>query len=198
MHQYENDCYNLGHKMVAGTDEAGRGPLAGPVVAAIVILPKDFHHDLIKDSKQLSKDKRNQARDIILKHALAYHIEVIDVQTIDRVNIYQASKLAMMRSIDALSIKPDITLVDAMKLDEKYAHIPIIKGDQKSISIAAASILAKTYRDDLMSQLHLLYPQYDWIFNQGYGTKAHIEAIKTHGLTKHHRKTFKPKALSHL
>lgn len=190
--EYETKYYNLGYKHIAGSDEAGRGPLAGPLVVAACILPKGYTNELINDSKKLTDKKRRYLFDIIKKDALAYHIEVIDVETIDKINIYQASKLGMKICLEKLTHKPEVALLDAMNLDLDYPVESIIKGDEKSISIAAASILAKVYRDDLMIEYAKVYPGYDFEKNKGYGTKKHLEAIETIGITPIHRKTYDP------
>ena len=190
--EYESKYYDLGYEYIAGSDEAGRGPLAGPLVVAACILPKGYTNELINDSKKLTDKKRRYLFEIIKKDALAYHIEVIDIETIDKINIYQASKLGMKICLEKLSIKPDVALLDAMNLDLDYPVESIIKGDEKSISIAAASILAKVYRDDLMIEYAKVYPGYDFEKNKGYGTKKHLEALETKGITPIHRKTYDP------
>lgn len=190
--EYESKYYDLGYEYIAGSDEAGRGPLAGPLVVAACILPKGYSNELINDSKKLTDKKRRYLFEIIKKDALAYHIEVIDIETIDKINIYQASKLGMKICLEKLSIKPDVALLDAMNLNLDYPVESIIKGDEKSISIAAASILAKVYRDDLMIEYAKVYPGYDFEKNKGYGTKKHLEALETIGITPIHRKTYDP------
>jgi ribonuclease HII len=175
-----------------GLDEAGRGCLAGPVFAAAVILPPDFNNDLLNDSKQLSEAKRYQLRPIIEWQALAWGVGMVTPQEIDQINILNASFLAMHRAIEQLSIKPQHLLVDGNRfrttLDIPYTCI--VKGDGKMQSIAAASILAKTYRDDYMNQLAAQFPQYGWLENKGYPTAAHRQAIATYGITPHHRLSF--------
>ena len=190
--EFESKYYGLGYEHIAGSDEAGRGPLAGPLVVAACILPKNYFNELINDSKKLTDKKRRQLYEIIKKDALAYHIEVIDIETIDKINIYQASKLGMKICLEKLSIKPEVALLDAMKLDLDYPVESIIKGDEKSLSIAAASILAKVFRDDLMIELNKEYPGYEFDKNKGYGTKKHLEALDTIGITPIHRKTYEP------
>ncbi len=178
-------------KYIAGTDEAGRGPLAGPVVAAAVILPKDFYDERIDDSKKLSAHLREELFDVIRKNALSYAYTIISQNKIDEINILKASLLAMKRSVQKLKLQPDIILVDGNKsfvYDAKV--IPIIKGDSKSLSIASASIIAKVVRDKIMMKLAKDYPQYGWDRNKGYPTKEHIEAILKYGACKIHRKTF--------
>lgn len=190
--EYESKYYEKGLTLIAGSDEAGRGPLAGPLVVAACILPKGYQHELINDSKKLTDKKRRMLYEIIKKDALAYHIEVIDIDTIDKINIYQASKLGMKICLEKLSIKPEAALLDAMNLDMDYPVESIIKGDEKSVSIAAASILAKVYRDDLMIELDKEYPGYGFAKNKGYGTKEHLLALDTLGITPIHRKTYDP------
>ena len=190
--EYESKYYEKGLTLIAGSDEAGRGPLAGPLVVAACILPKGYQHELINDSKKLTDKKRRMLYEIIKKDALAYHIEVIDIETIDKINIYQASKLGMKICLEKLSIKPEAALLDAMNLDMDYPVESIIKGDEKSLSIAAASILAKVYRDDLMIEYSKEYPQYQFDKNKGYGTKVHLEAFDKYGITPLHRKTYEP------
>lgn len=190
--EFEKKYYDLGLEYIAGSDEAGRGPLAGPLVVAACILPKGYENELINDSKKLTDKKRRALYEVIKKNALAYHIEVIDIETIDKINIYQASKLGMKICLEKLKIKPQAALLDAMKLEMDYPVESIIKGDARSISIAAASILAKVYRDDLMIKYDKEYPGYDFKKNMGYGTKKHLEALDTLGITPIHRKTYEP------
>ncbi len=181
------------YKYEVGTDEAGRGCLAGPVVAAAVILPKNFKHELLNDSKQLTHKQREILRPYIEKHALAYAVAFIDEKIIDKINILQASILAMQTSIGKLKIKPDFIIVDGNKF-KPYKDIPyetIVKGDTKYKSIAAASVLAKTYRDDFMVKTGEKHPEYFWSNNKGYPTKQHRDAIREFGITKYHRKTFR-------
>ena len=190
--EYEKKYYNQGFVHIAGSDEAGRGPLAGPLVVAACILPKNYQNDLINDSKKLTDKKRRYLYEIIKKDALAYHIEVIYVETIDNINIYQASKLGMKICLEKLKIKPEAALLDAMYIEQDYPVESIIKGDEKSISIAAASILAKVYRDDLMIEYSKIYPQYDFEKNKVYGTKKHMIALEEFGITPIHIKTYDP------
>jgi ribonuclease HII len=192
--EYEEKFYEQGLFLVAGCDEAGRGPLAGPLCCAAVILPKGYCNPLINDSKKLTEKKREALYDVIINDALAYNIQIIDEETIDEINIYQASKLGMERALKALNIKPEAVLSDAMKLDIEQPYIPLVKGDAKSQNIAAASILAKVHRDRLMYELDKKYPHYDFAHNKGYGTKKHLEAIKQYGITKYHRLSYKPVA----
>ncbi len=180
-------------KIEAGCDEAGRGCLAGPVVAAAVILPADYHHKLLNDSKQLSHKARVTIRQDIEKDALAWAVSFVDHVEIDRINILNASYLAMNQSVEQLKLRPELLLIDGNRFKTR-GNIPfecIIKGDGKFLSIAAASILAKTYRDDYMEDLANQYPYYQWQKNKGYPTKAHREAIALHGLSPYHRKTFR-------
>lgn len=176
----------------AGCDEAGRGCLAGAVYAAAVILPKDFKNELLNDSKQLTESQRYKLRPIIQQEALAWAVGVVTPQEIDTINILNASFLAMHRAIEQLSIRPQHLLIDGNRF-HKYQDLPhstIVKGDGKYLSIAAASVLAKTYRDDYMNRLHEEYPYYDWQKNKGYPTKKHRLAIAEHGTTPYHRMTF--------
>ena len=176
----------------AGCDEAGRGCLAGAVYAAAVILPQDFRCELLNDSKQLTERQRYQLRPIIEQEAVAWAVGVVTPEEIDKINILQASFLAMHRAIDGLQVRPQHLLIDGNRF-RKYKDLPhttVVKGDGKLMSIAAASVLAKTYRDDYMNALHKEYPHYDWDKNKGYPTKAHREAIAQHGTTPYHRLTF--------
>lgn len=178
---------------IAGTDEAGRGPLAGPVVTAAVILPNYCEELLgINDSKQLSKEQRENFANRIKEHALAYSIHFQSADEIDRLNIYEATRQSMKNSIEGLAIQPDFVLADAMTLPISIAQASIVKGDAKSLAIAAASILAKTARDHYMEDLHEQFPQYGFAQHAGYGTKQHLEALAQYGSTIHHRKTFEP------
>lgn len=182
-----------GFSLEVGTDEAGRGCLAGPVVAAAVILPSNFSHPFLNDSKQLSEKKRQELRPIIEENALAFGVSFVWQDEIDKINILQASITAMHRAIDALKITPEFIIVDGNKF-RNYQQIPhqtIVKGDSKYLSIAAASILAKTYRDEYMEKIHQEFPAYFWNKNKGYPTIEHRNAIREFGATIHHRKTFK-------
>lgn len=177
----------------AGCDEAGRGCLAGPVFAAAVILPKNFKHDLLNDSKQLNEVQRKSLRIEIEAQALAFAVAQVDHDEIDRINILQASFLAMHRALDQLSLRPELVLVDGNRF-KKYQKLPhqcVVKGDGKYFSIAAASILAKTYRDDFMEKIASEFPQYDWASNKGYPTLKHREAVLQHGFSPYHRRSFK-------
>jgi ribonuclease HII len=180
------------NKIEAGLDEAGRGCYAGPVFAAAVILPKDFYHPLLNDSKKLTEKNRDLLRPIIEKEAIAFGVARVDHNEIDQINILQASYKAMHLSIDQLKKKPELLLIDGnrFKAYKKIPHQCIIKGDGKYSNIAAASILAKTYRDEYMQIIHLKYPHYCWNKNKGYGTADHRRAIEEFGLCKYHRKTF--------
>lgn len=176
----------------AGCDEAGRGCLAGPVYAAAVILPPDFRNDLLNDSKQLTERHRYQLREIIQREAVAWAVGVVDNHEIDSINILRASILAMHRALDQLCVRPQEIIVDGNRFYpyNDVPHTTIVKGDAKYMSIAAASILAKTYRDDCMAGLHREFPMYQWDRNKGYPTKAHREAIRLHGATDYHRTSF--------
>ena len=192
-------CYYKG-KVEAGCDEAGRGCLAGSVYAAAVILPEDYQNELLNDSKQLTEKKRYQLREIIERDAVAWAVGVVTPEEIDKINILNASILAMHRALDQLKVRPEAIIVDGNRfkpyrpvVDGCVVNIPhttIVKGDGKYLSIAAASILAKTYRDDYMNRLAEEYPQYDWLSNKGYPTKKHRDAIRQYGITPYHRKTF--------
>ncbi len=180
-------------KFEVGTDEAGRGCLAGPVVAAAVILPIDFQHEFLNDSKQLTEKQRQILRPIIEKEALAYGVSFVYQEEIDKINILNASILAMHYSIEKLTIIPEFIIVDGNKFKpfKEIPHETIIKGDGKYLSIAAASVLAKIYRDAYMERIHKDYPEYYWEKNKGYPTKQHREAIREFGVTVHHRKSFR-------
>jgi ribonuclease HII len=204
-----DSIYHKG-KIEAGCDEAGRGCLAGSVYAAAVILPSDYYNEELNDSKQLTERKRYMLREQIERDAVAWAVGVVTPQEIDRINILHASFLAMHRALDQLSVRPEALIIDGNKFDPYYPnvdhsdidnipllystlplpHATIIKGDGKYLSIAAASILAKTYRDDYMNLLAEEYPQYDWLSNKGYPTKKHREALKEYGPTPYHRMTF--------
>lgn len=179
-------------KTEAGCDEAGRGCLAGSVYAAAVILPPDYHNELLNDSKQLTEKRRYALREVIQRDAVAWAVGIVTPEEIDRINILNASILAMHRALDQLKVRPEAIIVDGNRFKPYHdlPHSTIVKGDGKYLSIAAASILAKTYRDDYMNQLAVKYPQYDWKGNKGYPTKKHREAIRLHGVTPYHRRTF--------
>lgn len=179
-------------KIEAGCDEAGRGCLAGSVYAAAVILPENYQNDLLNDSKQLTEKRRYQLREIIQHDAVAWAVGIVTPEEIDKINILNASILAMHRALDQLKVRPEAIIVDGNRF-KKYMELPyttIVKGDGKYLSIAAASILAKTYRDDYMNLLAKEYPQYDWLSNKGYPTKKHREAIRQYGITPYHRKSY--------
>lgn len=192
MLQFEEELWQQNCVYIAGIDEVGRGPLAGPVVAATVILPRDFHVLEINDSKQLSEAKRDALFDKIKNEALAIGVGIKDETIIDKVNIYQATKLAMIEAVENLSIDPQHLLIDAMKLELAIPQTSIIKGDAKSLSIAAASIVAKVTRDRMMKDYNEEYPGYGFDKNAGYGTKVHLEGLEKYGVTPIHRKTFAP------
>ena len=177
----------------AGCDEAGRGCLAGPVFAAAVILPKDFHHDVLTDSKQLTHAQREELRPVIEEKALAWAVARVDHTVIDEINILNASFLAMHKALNKLAMKPQHILVDGNRFNryKKIKHTCIVEGDGKYFSIAAASVLAKTYRDDFMRRLHKRFPDYHWNTNKGYGTLEHRNAIEQHGITDYHRRSFR-------
>ncbi len=182
-----------GFSLEVGTDEAGRGCLAGPVVAAAVILPEHFMHPLLNDSKQLSEVQRKKLKPIIEKEAVAFGVSFISHKEVDELNVLQASITGMHRAIDAMKLVPEYIIVDGNRF-KPYKTIPfstIVKGDGKYLSIAAASVLAKTYRDEFMEEIHKAHPVYQWHTNKGYPTKVHREAIVAHGITAYHRKSFK-------
>ena len=181
----------------AGCDEAGRGPLAGPVYAAAVILPKDFYHPLLNDSKKMTEKARETLRPIIEREALAWAVVEVSAEEIDTINILNASITGMQRAVRRLNIRPDFLLIDGNRFKpcDGIPHQCVVKGDATYASIAAASVLAKTYRDEHMRKLAQEYPQYGWDRNMGYPTKEHIDAIIAHGYTPHHRKSFHVKQL---
>ncbi|MFE8699057.1 ribonuclease HII [Cytobacillus sp. FJAT-54145] len=192
MTYFENKYRKEGFKSIAGIDEVGRGPLAGPVVAAAVILPETFYLPGIDDSKKLTEQKREEFFSQIQEQAEAINVGVVDAGDIDTINIYEATKKAMLLSIQGLSVTPDFLLIDAMKLETPFASESIIKGDARSISISAASIIAKVTRDRMMKQIDLEYPQYGFARNMGYGTSEHLTAIQKFGVTPYHRRSFAP------
>ena len=193
-YKYEKELYKKGIKYIAGVDEVGRGPLIGAVVAAAVILPNDFYLEGLTDSKKLSEKKREAFYKVIMNKALAVGIGIVSEKRIDEINIYEATKEAMIMAINNLSIKPQHVLIDAMPLDLDIPTTSIIKGDSKSISIAAASVIAKVTRDRMMYELDKKYPMYDFKNNKGYPTKKHLEAINKYGIIKEHRKSYGPVA----
>ena len=190
----EKEYYSEKVKVIVGVDEAGRGPLCGPVVAAACVLPKGYHNEHINNSKKLTEKKREIAYQEIINDALAYGVGIVDAKRIDEINIYQATKEAMCKAINQINISYDLILTDAMKLEnQKVEVVPIIKGDAKAESIAAASIIAKVTRDHMLNEMDKKYPQYGFISHKGYGTKKHIEAIKKFGIIKgFHRETYEP------
>ena len=191
-YKYERELIDKGIKLICGVDEVGRGPLIGPVVAAAVILPINYKLDGLTDSKKLSEKKREQFFEIIKKDAIAIGVGVISAKRIDEINIYEATKEAMYMAINNLNIKPEHVLIDAMKLNLDVPSTSIIKGDFLSLSISAASVIAKVTRDHMLYELDKKYPMYDLGNNKGYGTKKHIEAIREYGVTKEHRLSYKP------
>ena len=193
LYKYEKELWNTGITYIGGIDEVGRGPLIGPVVTACVILPKDFELLGLTDSKKLTEKKREEYYDYIIEHALSVSIGMMDEKIIDEVNIYEATKLAMYQAVSNSKIKPEHVLIDAMKLEKlDIPSTSIIKGDAKSISIAAASVIAKVTRDHMMIELDKKYPMYGFKDHKGYPTKKHVEAIEKYGLIDGYRKTFKP------
>lgn len=192
MKEFENELYESGIKYIAGIDEVGRGPLVGPVVTAAVILPRDFYDERINDSKKLTEKKRELLYDVIMENAVSVGIGISSEDVIDDINILEATKKAMIEAVNNLSVKPEHLLIDAVKLNVDIPQTSIIKGDAKSESIAAASIIAKVTRDRMMIELDREHPEYDFKHNKGYGTKKHIDAIEKYGILKEHRKTFAP------
>lgn len=193
LYQYEEQLEDLGIKYIAGVDEVGRGPLAGPVVVAAVILPLNLRIKGINDSKKLSLKKRNELYKIILNEALAVNVSFIDERVIDEINIYEATKKGMLEAISGLKIKPEHVLIDAMPLRElDIAHTSIIHGDALSASIGAASIIAKVTRDEYMDKMDIKYPNYGFKHHKGYCTKEHLEALEKYGPCEIHRKSFAP------
>lgn len=191
-YEFEQKYYDLGKEYIAGVDEVGRGPLAGPVVSAAVIMPKDFYIEGVTDSKKLSEKKRIMYEKLILENAISIGISFISEKVIDEINIYEASRKAMIDAISKLKVKPDIVLVDAMPLNIDIETESIIKGDEKSFMIACASVVAKQARDNYMNELSKIYPEYGFEKHKGYPTKAHKEALKKYGVLDIHRKTYKP------
>ena len=189
---YEKELYTQGIQLIAGVDEVGRGPLAGPVVAAAVILPENCKIPGLNDSKKIPKSKHKEIYEAVLQNAIAIGIGVKDNQVIDQVNIYEATKLAMMEAIGQLDPQPQHLLIDAMKLDLPISQTSIIKGDANSLSIAAASIVAKVTRDQMMEEFDKEYPGYDFAQNAGYGTAKHLAGLEQLGVTPIHRRSFEP------
>lgn len=195
--EFEEKAYSQGYNVICGVDEAGRGPLAGPVYAAAVILPKGYVIDGVNDSKKLSEKKRDALFDIIKQEAISYSVGIATEQEIDEINILQATFLAMRRAVDGLSVKPDIALIDGNKKPGlSIAEWDIVKGDSKSANIAAASIIAKVSRDRYMLELAEKYPEYQFEKHKGYGTKLHYEMIEKYGISPIHRKSFLRKILN--
>lgn len=191
-YKYELQLISDGINLIGGIDEVGRGPLIGPVVAACVILPLNYKLDGLTDSKKLTEKKRDYYYEIIRRDALDIGIGVVDEKVIDDINIYEATKRAMIMAVNNLSIRPEHLLIDAMKLDIDIPFTSIIKGDRYSLTISAASVIAKVTRDKMMYDLDKIYPMYDLKNNKGYGTKKHISAIEEYGITKYHRLSFNP------
>ena len=193
---YENEkkLWNLGYENIAGCDEAGRGPLFGPVVAASVILPHDFVLEGLNDSKKLSEKKREKYYPIIMEKALAVSVSVVEADEIDKINIYEASRQGMLRATNSLKVKPDYIITDAMPLDgfTSVPHEAIIKGDAKSITIAAASVIAKVTRNRIMYEIDKVHPEYEFKKHKGYPTKKHLELIEKYGIIDGYRRTYGP------
>ena len=190
--KYEKAAYQQGKKVIIGLDEAGRGPMAGPLVVGAVIFDKNYYNEDIDDSKKLTEKKREALYDVIIHDALAYQIEIIDGEEVDRLNVYQASKIGMLIAIEHISLQPDFALTDAMPLGDAIDHQAIIKGDHLSMTIGAASILAKVTRDRIMKDYDAMYPQYGFAKHKGYPTKQHKEALLHYGVTPIHRRSFQP------
>ena len=191
--KYEKELYNKGIELIAGTDEVGRGPLVGPVVAAAVILPKNYMLEGLNDSKKLTEKTRDKFYDILYKDAISIGIGIVDAKTIDEINILEASRLAMKLAIENLDVKPEYILSDAMKLDNQtIPYTDIIHGDSLSLSIAAASVIAKVTRDRMMYDLDKEYPMYGFAKHKGYPTKLHLESLKKYGVLDNYRFTYKP------
>lgn len=191
-YKYERELREKGITLIAGVDEVGRGPLVGPVVAACCILPEKFNLDGLTDSKKLSEKKRDYYFEEIKRQAISYGIGVVSAKKIDEVNIYEATKIAMKEAINNMSVKPEHILIDAMPLELDIPTTSIIKGDLKSITISAASVLAKVTRDRMLYELDKEYPMYDFKSNKGYGTKKHLEAIDKFGVIDEHRRSYSP------
>lgn len=194
LYKYEKELYNKGINYIGGVDEVGRGPLIGPVVTACVVLPKDFVLEGLTDSKKLTEKKRDLFYEYIKEHSLAYSVGVVEPEVIDEVNIYEATKIAMKEAIDKVKCQVPLqhVLIDAMPLDLDISNTSIIKGDAKSISIAAASVIAKVTRDKMMYELDKKYPEYGFASHKGYPTKKHLEAINKYGLIDGYRKSYGP------
>ncbi|MDT8859045.1 ribonuclease HII [Alkalihalobacillus sp. MEB130] len=192
MIQYESSLREKGFVHIAGLDEVGRGPLAGPVVAAAVILPADFKLLGLTDSKKLTKEKREHFFEVIKRDAICYSIQMVHAAEIDQINVYESTKLAMKRAVQDLKYQPEYLLLDAIKIDVPIEQLSLIKGDQKSLSIAASSVLAKVTRDRYMEEIAKEFPGYGFSNHVGYGTREHLHALSTLGITREHRKSFKP------
>lgn len=190
--KYEKDLYKENITLIAGVDEVGRGPLVGPVVAAAVILPENYYLEGLTDSKKLSEKKREEFYKVLKQDAISIGVGVIPAKVIDEVNIYEASKLAMIEALNNLSVKPEHVLIDAMKLDIDIPSTSIIHGDALSLSIAAASVIAKVTRDEMMYELHKKYPEYHFDKHKGYPTKLHLECLEKYGSLENYRFTYKP------
>lgn len=194
IYNYEEDLIKKGYKYIAGTDEAGRGPMAGPLVAASVVLPIGYRLDYLDDSKKLTPKRRDQLYDIIVRDALDYQVTIMSVEEVDELNVYAASKIAMTRCIEKSQVPVDFILTDCMKLDIDIPFLDLVKGDSKSASIAAASVIAKVTRDRIMDELDKEYPQYGFKKHKGYVTKYHLEQLDLYGVSEVHRKSFSPVA----
>ncbi len=193
MLSYEKELYEQGYEFICGCDEAGRGPLVGPVVAGAVILPKNYQLEGLTDSKKLSEKKREKFFEIIKKDAIAYGIGIVEAKTIDEINIYEASRFAMKLAIKDMKQKPDYVLTDAMPIPDYFVPVhPIIHGDGLSLSIAAASVIAKVTRDHILYELDQKYPEYEFKKHKGYPTKRHLELLKLYGVTEDYRFTYRP------
>ena len=192
LYTYEKELIDKGITLIGGVDEVGRGPLVGPVVAACVILPVNYKLEGLTDSKKLSEKKRDQFYDILMHDAISFGVGVVSEEVIDEINIYEATKKAMLEAIKNTKVKPKHVLIDAMKLETEMPSTSIIKGDSKSLSIAAASVIAKVTRDRMLVQLDEKYPMYDFKHNKGYPTKKHLEAINEYGILKEHRRSYSP------
>ena len=194
LYSNEKRLWNLGYENIAGCDEAGRGPLFGPVVAASVILPHDFVLEGLNDSKKLSEKKREKYYPIIMEKALAVSVSIVEAEEIDKINIYEASRQGMLRATNSLKVKPDYIITDAMPLDgfTSVPHEAIIKGDAKSITIASASVIAKVTRDRIMYEIDKVHPEYEFKKHKGYPTKKHLELIEKYGIIDGYRRTYGP------
>lgn len=192
LYSYERELIEKGITLIGGIDEVGRGPLVGPVVASCVILPLNYKLEGLTDSKKLSEKKREQFYDILMRDAISIGVGIVSEKEIDEINIYEATKKAMLEAIKNSCVKPEHVLIDAMKLETEMPRTSIIKGDSKSLSIAAASVIAKVTRDRMLVELDNLYPMYDFKHNKGYPTKKHLDAIEKYGILKEHRRSYSP------